>query len=108
MEEEREFIYMTIEVDTYSKCMRLYLDYDKNRAELNNKPFKMDARRFYNDLVPIISPWQCDMGGSNTRDGMAYYIKIEKDGRERVYRGRNSFPKNFRRFLGLLGEYGLW
>lgn len=104
----KDIIYVTIDVDTLEKAMRLYIDYAKNYAELNGKPIEMDTHRFYSDLVSIVSWWEHDMGGENTLDGMAYCVKIEKDGKEYVYKGRNRFPFNFGLFMALLAEYKLW
>lgn len=104
----KDIIYVTIEVDTLEKSMRLYVDYDKNRAELNGKPIEMDTHRFYGKLISIVSWWEHDAGGRDTLDGMAYCVKTEKDGKEYVYKGRNRFPFNFGSFMELLAEYKLW
>lgn len=104
----KDLTYVTIDVDTLEKAISLYVDYDKNYAELNRKPIEMDTHRFYSDLVPIVSWWEHDMVDPNTIDGMAYCVKIEKDGKEYVYKGRNRFPFNFGSFMNLLAEYKLW
>ncbi len=104
----KDIIYVTIDVDTLRKGMRLYIDYAKNYAELNCKPIEMDTHLFYRRLVSIVSRWEHDMGGHNTLDGIAYCVKIEKDGKEYVYKGRNRFPFNFGSFMDLLAEYKLW
>ena len=35
-------------------------------------------------------------------DGEEYSVKIEKDGKNYLYEGRNKFPKNYRDFINLL------
>ena len=105
----KEEIFVTVEIDTMQKGMRLYFDYDKNYAELNGRPIELDTHKFYNKvLVPIVSRWEPKMVAKGTIGGMEYYVKIVIKGKEFEYIGKNMFPNNFGLFLELLAEYKLW
>ena len=75
-----------------AKTVVLNLDYENNKAVLNNKSYKMDVRGFMDKLATIVSSWEEVMINNSILDGISYHVYLQRNGELKKYVGRNKFP----------------
>lgn len=93
---------ITVTIRNLSQQVYLTLNDEKNEAILGGKPIQLEVAPFASRLLTIVSSWEERMVNDFIIDGEEYSVKIEKDGKNYLYEGRNKFPKNYRDFINLL------
>ena len=87
-----------------NEVINISADDELNKVVVNGKEVDFEAAYFIHRIVVITSSWQEKMIDNNIIDGVSYKVKLIKGKKEKVFEGKNCFPKNYGEFDRLLGE----
>lgn len=83
--------------------LNLILFYKENELYLNNKKYNINDE-FKEKLVRIISSWKSQFKSTNKIDEEEYKVTIRTKEKEKIIKGKGSYPLNYNELFRLLGE----
>ena len=93
-----------IKILNQNEVINISADDEVGKVIVNGKEVEFESGYFIHRVVVITSSWEEKMINNNIFDGFSYKIKLVKGRKEKVFEGKNSFPKNYGEFEKLIGE----
>ena len=93
-----------IKLINQNQVINIFADDEEKGVYLNDKLVEVDAKYFVGRVAVITSSWDEKMIDNSKVDGISYKVKLVKGEREKVFEGKNMFPKNYDEFDSLIGE----
>ena len=78
-------------------------DEEQNICLVNNERKNIEVPQTIQGLLNILCGASTTMVDNSVIDGTTFQIEIIKEGKKREYLFKNSFPKNFSKFIRILG-----
>lgn len=75
-----------------------------NTIMLNDEVVKFDVNYFISEIQDIVKSWKPKMINYAVLDGAWYSVEINDGINERVFKGKNRYPRNYDRFKKLIEQ----